>query len=236
MVAMPRSNSFIEKDYTMTEATARVKAEVKVSEDQSTLTLGNATVEVSSDGKRVTASAPDGFEVKAAASTEAATEGTKISISKDFNAVVLNGVTIEKAADGHLVITAPGGTVINKPAPANDTAKDADGWVCIGNSVDTGKPLYVAPADAGIMPWDKAMKAGEALGAHLPTKGELNQIFNAKAKLSGLDVTGSLPSGWYWSSSPYDSYGDCARVQRLSDGCQDGSSKSYGLSVRLVRS
>jgi hypothetical protein len=63
----------------------------------------------------------------------------------------------------------------------------------------------------------------------------LNAIFNNKAKIAGLDVTGSDPSGWYRSSSPR-SGGDYARVQRLSDGIQDFDIKSFGLSVRLVRS
>lgn len=113
----------------MTKATASAKTEMKeayfsVSQETGliTATIGDAKIEVSADGKKVTAYTKDGVETKAVTASVATEEGTKISLSKDFNAVVLNGVTIEQAADGHLVITAPGGTVINKPAPANDTA------------------------------------------------------------------------------------------------------------------
>jgi hypothetical protein len=151
----------------MTEAAASAKTELKdaqfsVSKETGlvTATIGDAKVEVSADGKKVTASAKDGVEIKAVTAAVAAEEGTKISLSKDFNALVLNGVTIEQAADGHLVITAPGGTVITKPAPANDTAiktakdaleigdKMADGTIYAGISPDTNKPMYAAPADA----------------------------------------------------------------------------------------
>jgi hypothetical protein len=92
--------------------------QVTVGKDQSTVTIGEDRVEVSADGKKVTAYAGDGVETKCAAG-EAAAKGTQFSVSDDFNTVVLNGVTIEHAADGHLVISAPG-TVITKPGPAND--------------------------------------------------------------------------------------------------------------------
>ncbi len=96
-------------------------------------------------------------------------------------------------------------------------------------------PFEVAEADAGIMNWHDAMKCGKD-GWRLPTVDELNLIFKNKEQFKGLDLTGSYPSGWYWSSSP-GSYCDVfARVQRLSDGYQLSDSKSNGLSVRLVRS
>ena len=84
-------------------------------------------------------------------------DGKEVSINGDFNQVVLNGV----------VITAPGGTVINKPAPANDAAaaqvalvlgqKTADG-VYIGqyapkdrdgNSFGRIFNVFAAPEDLG---------------------------------------------------------------------------------------
>jgi hypothetical protein len=63
----------------------------------------------------------------------------------------------------------------------------------------------------------------------------LNAIFNNKAKISGLDVTGSDLSGYYRSSSSYD-HDYYTKFQRLSDGFQYHGNKSDGLSVRLVRS
>ena len=96
-------------------------------------------------------------------------------------------------------------------------------------------PFEVAEADAGIMKWHEAMKCGKD-GWRLPTIDELNLIYENKEQFKGLTLTGSSPSGWYWSSSPYGYIDDCARVQRLSDGIQTLSHKSYGLSVRLVRS
>ena len=108
----------------MKEATS-IKKQVQITTNEdgmSALTLRNSKVEVSADGKKVTAYTNGGVETKAAATAEAAAEGAKISISKNFNAVVLNGVTTEQAADGHLIITAPGGTVINKPVAANAAA------------------------------------------------------------------------------------------------------------------
>src|ERR1039458_3714714 len=88
--------------------------DVQVSVGKDFVIMGTDRVEVSPDGKKVTAYTNDGVETKAASG--AATQG--ISISADFNTVVLNGATIERAADGHLVISAHG-TVITKPGPAN---------------------------------------------------------------------------------------------------------------------
>ena len=97
------------------------KQDVKVSFGQDYVIMGGDRVEVSPDGKKVTAYTNDGVETKAASG--AATLG--ISISADFNTVVLNGATIERAADGHLVISTPGG-IVKQAAPANDTA-----WVIV---------------------------------------------------------------------------------------------------------
>src|ERR1700694_572847 len=101
-------------------AVESAKQDIKGSYGEGFVIMGTDRIEVSPDGKKVTAYTNDGVETKPASS--AATQG--ISISADFNTVVLNGATIERAADGHLVISAPG-TVITKPGPANDTAAKA---------------------------------------------------------------------------------------------------------------
>ena len=73
------------------------KLDVQVSVGKDFVIMGTDRVEVSPDGKKVTAYTNDGVETKPASG--AATQG--ISISADFNTVVLNGATIERAADGH---------------------------------------------------------------------------------------------------------------------------------------
>ncbi len=246
----------------MTEAAASAKTELKdaqfnVNKETGlvTATIGDAKVEVSADGKKVTASAKDGVEIKAVTAAVAAEEGTKISLSKDFNALVLNGVTIEQAADGHLVITAPGGTVITKPAPANDTAIKAakaaleigdvmkDGTIYAGISPDTNQPMYAAPADAPMsMDFNKAAKyatglqVGDKKDFRVPSKAELNVLFQNREKgaLKGtFNLTGSTPAGWYWSGTP--NYGINAYGQRFSDGLQGSYGRNDVSSVRCVR-
>jgi hypothetical protein len=127
---------------------ASATQEVQVSVGKDFVIMGGDRVEVSPDGKQVTADAKNGFEVKAAsgastarpredallqtstppcggggATSEGAVPPSRdggISIDADFNTVVLNGVTIERAADGHLVISAPGG-IVKQASPANDS-------------------------------------------------------------------------------------------------------------------
>ena len=38
----------------------------------------------------------------------------------------------------------------------------------------------------------------------VPTKNELSVLFNNRAAIGGFNVTGSIPAGWYWSSSRND--------------------------------
>jgi hypothetical protein len=197
----------------MTKASAATKKEVQfnVNEVQGIVTIGNATIEVSADGKKVGAYAPDGFEVKAAASTETAAEDKKISVSKDFNAVVLNGVTIEQAADGHLIITAPGGTVINKPAPANDTAIQAaqealklgvseteDGFIYAGQVTRLGQVfnIFAAPKDLPVLDYYDTVRETAKLngpGSVIANEYELdtaikNGSYKGESVIAPLDV------------------------------------------------
>ena len=251
----------------MTEAAAATKKEVQfsVNEEQGTVTIGNAKVEVSADGKKVTAYTNDGVETKAAAATDAAAEGTKISISKDFNAVVLNGVTIEQAADGHLVITAPGGVVINKPAPANDTAikaaKDAlelgtamaDGSVYAGKAAD-GRLILAMPNDLDVtMTFNDAAKAVKTINKNkslghddweIPSLENVRILQKNKdegALKGSFNLTGSKASGsdfpdWYWSSTEDRDYPSCVLIVRFSDGHELWHHKDdIRLSCRPVR-
>src|ERR1700733_10948638 len=118
-------------------------------------------------------------------------------------------------------------------APANTNQalapgdKMPDGTVFAGISPDTNKPVYATPADASLtMNFNEAQKYAAKLDAHghndwrVPTKTELNVLFNNRAAIGRFDISGSNPAGWYWSASPY--YRWTAWGQRFSDGCQDG--------------
>ena len=117
-----------------------------------------------------------------------------------------------------------------------------DGTVLGGISPDTNKPMYVRPADEPLtMKWKAAMDYAARLEGHgkpagtfrVPTDGELNVLFQNRAKIGGFNETGSHPAGWYWSSTQFD-YG--ARDQSFSDGDRGWRSKGDHSSVRLVRS
>lgn len=230
------------------------KQDVQVSVGKDFVIMRGDRVEVSPDGKKVTAYTNDGVEIKAAkpALVEAGGAVTQgISISADFNTVVLNGATIERAADGHLVISAPG-TVITKPGPANGNNirggktepkigdRMADGTVYAGTSPDTGKAMYTTPGDAPLTyTFNQAQKYAAGLDVHghkdwrAPTKGELNVLFQNRAAIGGFNETGSSPAGWYWSSTQDTS--NIAWAQRLSGGGQDFDYEYYGSSLRCVR-
>lgn len=239
----------------MGKQTATVKKEtvqVSVGKDSSTITFGDTKVEVSADGKKVTAYSNDSVEVKTTSGATAAGKGTQINVSADFNTVVLKGVVIWRAADGHLVISAPG-TVITKPGPVNDSKKEPepgdkmeDGTIYAGISPDTGEALYVMPQDSpGTLKWKAAMKYAAGLDAaglidwRLPTKAELNVLYENRDKgaLKGtFNETGSYPAGWYWSSTEPSLLRGPAWPQRFSDGCSVWHSKGNDFSVRAVRS
>lgn len=68
---------------------------------------------------------------------------------------------------------------------------------------------------------------------HVPTKAELDVVFNNRAAIGGFNVTGSDPAGWYWSSS--QNYLWTAWGQRFSDGYQGLNYNSLHSSVRCVR-
>lgn len=71
---------------------------------------------------------------------------------------------------------------------------------------------------------------------YLPASDELNVLYTNKntGDLNGtFNESGSIPAGWYWSSSEVNNIG--ARSQRFSDGNQNGFNKNNGLAVRCVR-
>jgi hypothetical protein len=133
-----------------------------------------------------------------------------------------------------------GGWVEPPPPEPKVGDKMPDGTVLAGISPDTNKPMYATPADASLtMTFNEAQEYAAKLDAHghkdwrVPTKAELNVLFNNRAAIGGLDITGSNPAGWYWSASPFNYW--IAWCQRLSDGAQLYNLKNYHLSVRPVR-
>jgi hypothetical protein len=220
----------------MTEESAKQDVQVSVGKDF--VIMGTDRVEVSPDGKKVTAYTNDGIETKAASG--AATPG--ITISADFNTVVLNGATIERAADGHLVISAPG-TVITKPGPANDTAAKATHE--IGDIESTGdhkgeiygglypadnKPIWVSEEPKPMDHYD----ALELKGRALPTREQGKYIDTIKGKGALRDIFDRHRNGYFWLAEHYVS---TARYQQFSDGSQsdNSGSRNFHLPVLSVR-
>jgi hypothetical protein len=135
------------------------------------------------------------------------------------------------------------------PRRVNDRAADAigsimpDGSIYAGMSPDTGKAMYATPADASLtMTFNEVAEYAKTANSHrdyghddwrVPTKAELNVLFNNRGAIGGFSVSGSTHAGWYWSATPYGK-GD-AWGQRFGDGYQSYTGKGYPSSVRLVR-
>ena len=87
--------------------------------------------------------------------------------------------------------------------------------------------------------FNKAQKYVAKLGAYghqdwrVPTKGELNVLFQNRAAIGGFNETGSFTTGWYWSSTPKSN--SLAWVQRFSDGTQGNFYADSISSLRCVR-
>ncbi len=136
--------------------------------------------------------------------------------------------------------------VTHRAAHASEPSVGAvmsDGTIYAGISPDTGKAMYATPADASLtMTFNGAKEYAETQNTqkahghddwHVPTKAELNVLFNNRAAIGGFNVTGSGPAGWYWSASPNFEWG--AWGQRFSDGCQYYTNKDGHSAVRCVR-
>jgi hypothetical protein len=132
----------------------------------------------------------------------------------------------------------------SEPALAADKVGDKmpDGTIYAGVSPETKKPMYAMPVDAPLTPkFDEATGYCVKLDAtghrdwRVPTKAELNVLFNNRAAIGGFNVDGSYPAGWYWSSSPYYTDDWLAWGQRFSDGYQGYDGKDALSSVRCIR-
>jgi hypothetical protein len=183
----------------------------------------------------------------------------EISLGDGFGEVALkvNGATIEVHGNGSIAAHTSGdvdaytNASVRVHAPANDSAaisaepKIGDkmpaghpnaGWIYAGISKTTHQPFYVAPKDSGVFQWKEAMAFAAKEGSRVPSREELDQIYDARergALKSTFNVTGSIPAGCYWSSSQFSNY--LAWAQRFSDGNQDCILKNYDSSLRCVR-
>jgi hypothetical protein len=188
---------------------------------------------------------------------EGSRKAREISLGDDFGdvAVSVNGVRIEVRTDGSVLAYTKGGVdaYTNGPIRAHPAANDEvkseaapeigdkvyDGTVFAGTSPDTGKAMYATPADAKLTyTFNRAKDYAATLDANghqdwrVPTKNELNVLFQNRAAIGGFNETGSYPAGWYWSSSPLDNGG---WAQRFSDGSQANYLRNDSSALRCVR-
>lgn len=97
-----------------------------------------------------------------------------------------------------------------------------------------GHGLVAAPKDLGRMTWDDAMSACNNLELngysdwHLPTKEELNTLYQNKDRVGGF-----ADNDGYWSSTEGDDY--YAWVQYFGDGVLYGANDDDEAIVRAVR-
>ena len=126
--------------------------------------------------------------------------------------------------------------------------KMPDGTIYAGISPDTGKPMYTTPLDAPLsMKFNEAKEYAAKLDVHghqdwhLPTKGELNVLFNNRAAIGGFDFkkTDEFVYSRYWSSTQYFRWGAWTQYFLLHpsapDGWQNGDPKRGSARVRCVR-
>ncbi len=141
-------------------------------------------------------------------------------------------------------VKAPKPTTNDGSAPAAEPKPGDemdDGTVYAGSL--NGRGIYTTPRDAPLTyTFKQAAKFAEKLNRekHLghddwrvPTKNELNVLFNNRAAIGGFNQTGREPAGWYWSFTEATTY--AAWAQRFSDGTQSYYVKDLGSSLRCVR-
>jgi hypothetical protein len=124
--------------------------------------------------------------------------------------------------------------------------RTADGTVFAGLSPGTGKPMFAAPQDAPLTyEFNDAARYVEQLNAQrflghddwrMPTKGELNVLFNNRAAIGGFNTSGEkTPEGWYLSSTGGDDPDFNAWGQSFDYGGQGIGYKIDDSALRLVR-
>jgi hypothetical protein len=122
-------------------------------------------------------------------------------------------------------------------------SKMPDQTIYAGISPDSRTPMYTTPTGAPLTyrfneaaEYARQLNAEKYLGHddwRVPTKGELNVLFNNRAAIGRFEVTGAEPAGWYWSSS--EGLDKEAYTQYFGDGLDGYYEQSNMLSLRCVR-
>jgi hypothetical protein len=119
-----------------------------------------------------------------------------------------------------------------------------DGTVYAGVSPDTGKSMFTMRSDTPIVAAhflaERFTRASDANGHkdwRVPTRRELNVLFNNRAAIGGFNETGLEPGGKYWSSSPdVNEFDDAFLAMRFSDGHEESMFDVAGVAaLRCVR-
>ena len=115
-----------------------------------------------------------------------------------------------------------------------------DGTVYAGISPETGQAMFTTAADAPAThtfneAQDYAVKldANGHLDWRVPTRDELNVLYQNRAAIGGFEESGSYLGGWHWSSSQFSNL--FAWGQRFSDGGRNYDVKDGSSSLRCVR-
>jgi hypothetical protein len=165
-------------------------------------------------------------------------------------AINVNGARIEVHVDGNITAYSSGDVKSFPAAPAGRKSIECnnpkigdrmvDGTIYAGESPDTGKAMYTTVGTTGLdLNFKQAAAHARTLSAHgckdwrLPSKTELNVLFNNRGKIGGFAEAGG-DSSWYWSSSPGDRKWD-AWSQRFVEGHDVALPKLLHMSVRCVR-
>ncbi len=227
----------------MTEKNANTQPQA-AAEGIFTTTLNDTRIDIAPDGNVVVFTDKKVQTKTVAANRNSGKEIMSAGISGNFDTVAMHGAAAAVATDGTLVVFTHGSVKV-KPAALNDIlaigAAGADGWLYAGPSPETGRPMFVAPEDAGVMTWRKANKAAKSLqkngvtGARLPSSGEMKQIFNNRATLGMFKQ--AKPSNMYWISGPAHSYFGYLPLRPYHDDSKKpDAGTAEKCSVRLVRS
>src|ERR1017187_1113092 len=136
--------------------------------------------------------------------------------------------------------TVPGPAAAQRASGTKVGDRVPDGTIYAGTSPETDKALHTTPGDEPrAYNWDSGSRYCADLQAHghhdwrVPTKGELNVLFQNRDAIGGFNISGSYPAVWYWSSSRFDY--DSAWDQRFSNGDSGINLKLDGSSLRCVR-
>jgi hypothetical protein len=170
-------------------------------------------------------------------------------------AVKVNGARIEVHPDGSVdaytdatVRAHPGANGGSKavaviPAELQPGDRMEDGTIFAGISPDTRGPMFTTPHDAPLVyTFNQAAEYAQTLNSQnflghndwrVPSKDELNVLFNNRAAIGGFNVSGWIPAQWRWSSSR--NYYFYSWAQRFSDGHQSPYFRYYLSSLRCVR-